>query len=200
MLHMGHASAEAMEYAKKLRVWYKEMENDKRAPRPPLPRFLALDMSLGGVHADSLERMAKNGEFEKIKVVVFHDAHEERYFLVRESEDYAKIALSIIQERSKDGWYGYNVKDSQEEVPVIPKVTIDQAATMDDEVQKTVAEMWKRYHRDVWQKKIMDELMELLSKALKGDALAAVKFLCVRRKYEYEAYEVITPRVAGGSD
>jgi hypothetical protein len=192
-MRTSNTSKKAIEFAKKLRVWYIDM----KTPRPLIPRFLALDMSLGGSYnADTIEMMVKYGTFDKTKIVIFLEKHGSRYFLVRKSEDYAKIALSIIRERS--GWYGYQVNDlEEEEVPVAPKVTIEQAATMDKEVQEIVAELWKKYQANVKRKKIIDENYALLDKALKGDAIAAVKFLYARKRHEYEGFEVIIPLVAG---
>lgn len=185
----------AVAYAKELRKWYKEKELDPKAPAPPLPRPIALDPGLGGrrPHADSLEGMAKDGHFDSIRVVIFHEKHGERYYLVKEQEDFGRMALEVIQDRKKCGFYDYTIKVSDLQ-PEPPKVTMEQAATMDEAVQRTVQDLWTNYKRAKQDMEGDLERVTLLKKALDGDAIAAVRLLVQSRGYEHEAFEIVIPK------
>lgn len=203
----------AIAYSKELREWYKEREKDKKAAPPPLPRILALDLTGGyrcnawpwggrtarvPLHggtftADTLEHMVKDGRFDSVRVVVFHEKHGERYFLVKEQEDFGRIALKMVRERNGNRFCNLYDGCGEDVNPPEPKITMEQAATMDKEIQSTVNALWTRYREA--KGRALEEVKHaaLLKKALDGDACAAVQVLFQNRDHEYEGFEVVTP-------
>ena len=195
----------AIAYAKELREWYKEREKDNKAAPPPLPRILALD--LGGRFtskiwpshrskgtADTLEHMVKDGHFDSVRVVVFHEKHGERYFLVKEQEDFGRIALKMVRERNGNRFCNLYDGCGEDVSPPEPKITMEQAATMDKEIQSTVNALWTRYREAKVRASEDVKHAALLKKALDGDACAAVQVLSRNRDQEYEGFEVVTPK------
>jgi hypothetical protein len=189
----------AIAYTKELRKWYKEREKDKKAPPPPLPRILALDLGwrrfgngrLGT--ADTLKHMVKNGYFDSVRVVVFHEKHGERYYLVKELEDFGRIALKTVRERNGNRLFNLYDGCDEDVNPPEPKITMEQAATMDKEIQSTVSALWTRYREA--KVRVSEDVRHsaLMKKALDGDACAAVQVLFRSMDNEYEGFEVVTP-------
>ena len=138
---------EALAYAKELRDWWNRYQSDKTAKRPDTPEFIALDLSQGNTgSADSIERMVKDGRLSSIRVVIFHEKHGDRVFLVTDPFDFGNIAMQIISERNKYGFYMYQREDPIED-PIPPKTSPEQVEGMDDEVKATVRKKWDEYLR-----------------------------------------------------
>lgn len=192
----------AIAYAKELREWYKERDKDKvragrawrykKAAPPPLPRILALDLG-GRFTADTLEHMVKDGHFDSVRVVVFHEKHGERYFLVKEQEDFGRIALKMVRERNGNRFCNLYDGCGEDVNPPEPKITMEQAATMDKEIQSTVNALWTRYREAKVRASEDVRHSALMKKALDGDACAAVQVLFRSMDNEYEGFEVVTP-------
>ena len=187
---------EALAYAKELREWWKKRESDKTAKRPATPEFIALDLSRENTgSADSIERMVKCGTLSSIRVVIFHEKHGDRVFLVTQPFDFGNIALQIISERNKYGFYMYQREDPIDD-PILPKTSPEQVEGMDDEVKATVRKKWEEYLRAKKTRDYERQMKILINKALDGDAIAAVDFLRKSKNNEYENFEVITPEIA----
>jgi len=105
------------------------------------------------------------------------------------------VALDIIKSRREAGWFEYRPEheDHPRNPLVKPKTTLEEAALMDREVKEIVEVMWRQYNGGLKENERVKENFRLLRLALDGDAIAAVKFLCKRRAFQYEEYDIITP-------
>lgn len=103
--------------------------------------------------------------------------------------------MKIVREREKIGW----LDATEVKGPEKPKTSMEEAVKMDDEVQKTVANLWSNYCHELADSERINKEVGLL-KQTKRDAptsmIAAVHLLYLRRNYEYEGYEVVIPQEA----
>jgi hypothetical protein len=195
---------DVVEYAYQLKDWFATAKTSPRPPAPPIPWVLSVDMSLGGSRGcvnDLLSRV-KEGYFDSFRIVVFHEKHGDRYFKVSCPNDFGLIAIKIVKERYQQNWYP-QISDPILR-PTKPKLTVEQAVDMDEQIQDTVARLWQEYARQKASALDIEEDVALLKDALHEDngihppsaAIAAVRLLAKRRGYEYEGYDVITPEQA----
>lgn len=196
---------EILEYAKQLEVW-SALPKENRPTAPSVPWVLTVDMATEGrsrpCGTTELVNRVNNGYFDAYKVVVFHEKHGNRFFSVRKPDDYARIAIKIVKERYERKWYP-QINDPILQ-PEKPKITVEQALDMDAEIRVTVEQLWKEYAQRKRNALEQEEDVALLKTALHeghglpppSAAIAAVHLLALRRRYEYEGYDVITPEEA----
>jgi len=123
------------------------------------------------------------------KVLVLHEKHGDRYFMVPTIYDLWKAALKIVEERNKEGyWYSFDYEKPEE--PVIPR---EQADLMKDcPIRRSIVKAWDDYEdalKDYEDSKKDEMQLKLLLKS--KDGLRAMNFLANRRDYEYEGFEII---------
>jgi hypothetical protein len=201
MTNLSGIEKEALEFAALQKKWWncnQKRASHEREPLQDIPRFIAVDFVIyrgDWPRPGMIINYVKNGWFNSIRVVVFKEKHGERYFLIRNQEDFAAAALTLIKDRHDQGWFRY--LEGKPERPIPPKTSLEdaEAGKFDPQICKEVKELWRQYANALKQNEIEDEERVLIAKALKGDAVAAVRYICSRQKYEYEGFEVIRPEI-----
>ena len=122
------------------------------------------------------------------QVLILNEKHGDRYFLVKTEKDLHDIALKVVTQRFKDGyWYYYD-----DELPELPEISKEQIAQLKDgNVKRALQQAWDSYDYALRfcedGKKEQLFLKNLLDKQ---DGVAAWKFLRHRRGHQYEGYQL----------
>ena len=181
MTNLSGIEQEALEFAAIQKKWWnynQKRATHEREPPPAIPRFIAIDFVVSRgewPRPGTIIQHVKDGWFNSIRVVVFKEKHGERYFLIRNQEDFAAAALTLIKDRHDQGWFRY--LEGRPERPKGPKTSLEdaEAGKFDPQICKEVKELWRQYAEALKQSDIEDEERVLIAKALKGDAIAAVR-------------------------
>ncbi len=97
--------------------------------------------------------------------------------------------LSVVKRRNEEGyWYDYS--STAPVVPALNKTTV--TALPDGRIKTAALEEWTHYEATVKRRKAEEKESALLAKALTGDGEAAADFLALRKRGEYEGFEVVT--------
>ncbi len=122
------------------------------------------------------------------KVIVLHEKHGDRYFMVPTLKDLEKVSLKIVSERYLEGCWYYG-----DEKPEEPEISLKQATTMKEGALKNmVTDSWKSYKTNLkyYEESLISE--QLLKDAIKdSDGGKALQFLNNRKYNEYEGFEIV---------
>jgi hypothetical protein len=125
-------------------------------------------------------------------IVIFHEKHGDRHFIVNTMQELEKVALKIVLERNEEGWYSFDYDQ-----PVEPKVSVEDAKKLGmASVVAAVEREWsdykyskKQYEDGIRLKAALDKIEE------NKDGAVALQFLNSMKDGEYEAFEVISGEV-----
>jgi hypothetical protein len=135
-----------------------------------------------------LERRLK-GHLDKNSIVIFKEKHSDRYFAIPDIDTFCKVALKIVTERFKEGWYGdesdYSIDEpglSREQVEALPEGKIKHDAMKRIADYEAELKGKARYLVDYkTSKRVVKE----------KDAPGALMFLLQRGKSgEYESWDI----------
>lgn len=123
-------------------------------------------------------------------IVVFHEKHGDRHFIVHNMLELQKTALKIVLERHNESYYYFDYKK-----PVEPKLSIEEAAKIDSgRILEAVKQSWKDFQYENTQYKESLESQALLDKVIQNkDVAAAFQFLSSMKDGSYQDFEIIHP-------
>ena len=122
-------------------------------------------------------------------IVIFHEKHGDRHFIVNTMQELEKVALKIVLERNEEGWYSFDYDQ-----PVEPKVSVEEAKKLGMAgVVAAVEREWSDYKYNKKQYEDGIRLKAALDKIVKNkDGEIALQFLNSMKDGEYERFEVIS--------
>ncbi len=115
-------------------------------------------------------------------LLIFHEKHGSRHFLINSEVDLHKVALTVVKQRIEEGWYDI----FEPEEPKCPKRPDDNAEGYVQRAYTKELESYKFWRKEYFNQK---ELWELLQKINKNDGEAAYQLLEIRSNHEYEGTE-----------
>lgn len=120
------------------------------------------------------------------KLLVAHEKHGDRYFLLTSEKDLFKVALKLVKERVEQGYF---YKQEEPEKPTTEQGWIDSHPSI--AVRQAARREWLRYKEKLSYANDMNEAHLLSSAAIAtGNGEMAVEALKLHRDYEYEGYTV----------
>jgi hypothetical protein len=130
------------------------------------------------------------GEWQP-KIVIFKGKHGDFYFLVKNITELRNLALRIFMERKREKfWYTFNNCENPEETKVSSKILSKLPKYLQETVKKKTDEfdeMIRWYDEERKQEKFYNEIIE------NRDGKLALRFLEMRKGYEYEGFSVEEP-------
>lgn len=127
-------------------------------------------------------------------IVVFHEKHGDRYFLVNNQEDLEALAVHMVLERAGMGYWYY----FESEKPTEPKVSKAEGLKLGGRLTEASVLEWIDYERNLREYNYEQKDSETLDK-IKGGWKSpeirklALRFLENRRDSEYEGFDVESP-------
>jgi hypothetical protein len=147
-----------------------------------------------------------------LEIVVLKEKHAPRYYAVETPEEYEELALGVLKERYKEGWYGTleshrksladsikRVKDSYPEFHLYPQPLTDKQQIQKNQMDAKILDLEEDAATDIEFLETLEKLMALpAGEKLQTDRWAEFKsaadLLRHRGDYEYENFEVFTPK------
>lgn len=119
-------------------------------------------------------------------LLVAHEKHGNRYFLLRSDADLHAAALSLLRERLSEGYYNeYKRPD-----PGPLDFTAEDAASMPESVRAAALQQLALRENERREWKRMRTLAGVLEKAEGGDGACAWRVLQAREGHQYERVEL----------
>lgn len=119
------------------------------------------------------------------KLLVVHEKHGDRYFLLSSEEDFRKAALKLVRERVVCDFF----RVGEPEKPSTQETWIDSHPS--SAVRKAALDEWRRYKLDLSNAKVRNEASLLAHAAIAtGNGEMAIEAMNLHRDYEYEGYNI----------
>lgn len=150
-----------------------------------------------------------------MKIMVLREKHGHRYYSFENKEEYEELALGVLKERYNEGWYGKLAALKKQQTEVIkrtiekypefdlyPKPLTDRQRAQKAELDSKLESIQEECSTDIEFLETLEKLLALpAGKALETDRWdefkSASDLLRHRGDYEYESFEVITPKKFG---
>lgn len=126
--------------------------------------------------------IARRWEGWNERLLVIKGKHCDRYFKVKTLDDFAKVAIKIITERFKEGWY-WKVK-----LPKPPEYTKEEANNLKERAKGRALSEIREYERILEEAQEHNTQYAWAEAVSKGDKVAAVYLMYAREGNEYEGF------------
>ncbi len=122
-------------------------------------------------------------------VLVLTEKHGSAYFLVRDDAELAKVCLSILKGRLKDGyWYG-SIDELRKPDP--PEFTRESIATLPASLQPAAQKKWNQYALELRGYNLdVEEHQDMARAIAEKNGISAYRILMNRSGHEYERVSV----------
>lgn len=112
------------------------------------------------------------------KLLIFHEKHEERHFLIKNADDLYNIAFDVMRERYREGWYNHFLQK-----PVQPSYTVENILNLPKELQAHATSTLSKYNADLATYKQNLKVWNLVENAIiDKNKTYALSFLKARKK------------------
>lgn len=139
----------------------------------------------------SMDFTLKKRDPNALKLVIFMGKHGNSYYLFTTKEEWQKICLEEFNSRDKYkhnfGWYEDEAKKEIEKPDDIPDDSPDWVV---EEHQKKVS----LYESKLKEREDFRKEWELIQRARSGDEKAAAQIIYYHQGFEYESYDIVTPK------
>lgn len=150
-----------------------------------------------------------------LKIVVLKEKHCPRYYSFETNEEFEELALGILKERYKEGWYESleglkkslansieHIMSRYPEFHLYPQPLTDRQQTQKDEMDAKIEDLREDRSTDIEFLETLEKLLALpAGETLETDRWdefkSAADLLRHRGDYEYEGFEVIVPKKFG---
>ena len=129
---------------------------------------------------------------KKQRIIVFDEKHGDRYFDASTAAKLQAVALKILTERLKSGYWYFKPEPFKEDPEKeIEKLTKDSEQITDSFLRNAAEERIGRLHKGLDAYKRDTRMWEEIQKAVKEkDGNLAYQLLNSRRNYEYEGFDL----------
>lgn len=147
-----------------------------------------------------------------LKIAVLKEKHAPRYYSFETNEEFEALALGVLKERYKEGWYESldsfkrnqensikRITDSYPEFDLYPQPLTDRQQAQKREMEAKIENVKEEYSTDIEFLETLEKLLALpAGETLETDRWdefkSASDLLRHRGDYEYESFEVFTPK------
>lgn len=147
-----------------------------------------------------------------LKIAVFKEKHCPRYYSFENNEEFEALALGILKERYKEGWYETlddlkkslasaieNIVARYPEFELYPQPLTTRQQAQKDEMDSKIEDLREDRSTDIEFLETLEKLMalpagETLQTGRWDEFKSASDLLRHRGDYEYESFEVFTPK------
>jgi hypothetical protein len=152
-----------------------------------------------------------------MKIAVLKEKHAPRYYSFESKEEFEELALGVLKERYEEGWYGTleylrtslaatieRITSHYPEFDLYPKPLTDRQKDQQRELNSKIEGVKEDAATDIDFLETLEKLLALpAGETLQTDRWdefkSASDLLRHRGDYEYESFEVITPKKFGES-